>query len=161
GISRSLLVQRLRHLERCGVVELWPSQSGRGNEYHLTAAGRDLEGVLMALGRWAIEWLYEDLRSDDVDALTLTWWMHRRAAAERLNDRRGVVEFHYPSPKRVVVWMILDNGDASVCLHHPGFEPDLVVTTTTTALADVFCGAGSWANAVASGDISVDGIPRL
>ena len=42
GISRSLLVQRLRHLERRGVVETWPSSTGRGNEYHLTPAGRDL-----------------------------------------------------------------------------------------------------------------------
>ena len=36
GISRSLLVQRLRHLERKGVIETWPSPTGRGSEYHLT-----------------------------------------------------------------------------------------------------------------------------
>ncbi len=50
GISRSLLVQRLGHLERKGVLERWPSPGGRGYEYHLTQAGKDLEGVVMALG---------------------------------------------------------------------------------------------------------------
>src|SRR5690606_17662266 len=35
GISRSLLVQRLKHLERHGVIERWPSPTGRGHEYRL------------------------------------------------------------------------------------------------------------------------------
>lgn len=39
GISRSLLVQRLRHLEKRGVLETWPLPKGRGSEYHLTPAG--------------------------------------------------------------------------------------------------------------------------
>ena len=50
GISRSLLVRRLGHLERAGVIERWPSPTGKGSEYLLTSAGRDLEKVLMALG---------------------------------------------------------------------------------------------------------------
>ena len=68
GISRSLLTQRLRHLERKGVVETWPSPTGRGNEYHLTPAGKDLYPVIEAMANWVIEWLYDDLDSDDVDA---------------------------------------------------------------------------------------------
>ena len=40
GISRSLLVQRLKHLERKGVLERWPSATGRGSEYHLTPGGQ-------------------------------------------------------------------------------------------------------------------------
>ena len=39
GISRSLLKQRLIHLERKGVVELRPAAAGRGSEYHLTRPG--------------------------------------------------------------------------------------------------------------------------
>src|SRR5690606_3089197 len=77
GISRSLLVQRLRHLERMGVVELWPSRAGRGNEYHLTPAGQGLEPVIDALGHWAVEWMFEELDPTDVDAVNLLWWMHR------------------------------------------------------------------------------------
>jgi DNA-binding HxlR family transcriptional regulator len=36
GISRSLLAQRLKHLERKEVLERRPAASGRGSEYHLT-----------------------------------------------------------------------------------------------------------------------------
>ena len=78
GISRSLLVKRLQHLERCGVIDRWPDPTGNGHEYVLTPAGRDLEPVVMALGRWAIEWLYDELRPQAIDPVTLTWWMHHR-----------------------------------------------------------------------------------
>jgi DNA-binding HxlR family transcriptional regulator len=161
GISRSLLVQRLRHLERCGVVELAPSPSGRGNEYRLTDAGKDLEGVVVALGRWAIEWMFDDLRPQDVDAFTVTWWMHRRIDLERVPSPRVVIEFRYTAPNRQVFWMVVDRGEPSVCIHHPGFEPDVVLTASTRALVDVFYGFDTWANAVDRGAIDVAGPPRL
>ena len=161
GISRSLLVQRLRHLERKGVVVLYPSPAGRGHEYHLTPAGRDLEGIVMALGRWAVEWLYDDLEPDDVDAVTLTWWMHRRIDQSALPPGRVVVEFDYVEPTRQVIWMVLDRGEPSVCMQHPGFEADVVVTTSTPALARVFQGADSWRRAVSSEAIRVEGPPAL
>jgi DNA-binding HxlR family transcriptional regulator len=161
GISRSLLVQRLRHLERMGVVELWPSPTGRGNEYHLTPAGKDLEGVVMALGRWAVQWLFDDLRPDDVDAVNLLWWMHRRLDEEQLPTTRVVIEFRHTAPTRTTIWMVLDRGEASVCLQHPGFEPDVLVTSTTRALAEVFSGLTTWPSAVASGQVQIDGPPAL
>ena len=161
GISRSLLVQRLRHLERYGVVELWPSPTGRGNEYHLTPAGKDLESVVDTLGRWAIEWLFDDLRPHEVDPVTLTWWMHRRVDAERLPPGRVVIEFDHTAPKPLAIWMVLDRGEASVCVQHPGFDPDLVVTTTTPALAEVFQGYDTWSSAISNQAIKVDGPPAL
>lgn len=66
GISRSLLTQRLGHLERKGVVERWPSPAGHGYEYHLTPAGKDLEDVVVAMGRWAVHWLFTDLAPHEV-----------------------------------------------------------------------------------------------
>jgi DNA-binding HxlR family transcriptional regulator len=161
GISRTLLVQRLRHLERKGVVEMWPSPTGRGSEYHLTPAGKDLEGVVEALGRWAVEWLFDDLRPHEVDPTNLLWWMHRRIDAERLPPGRVVIQFDHTAPSRVTLWMVLDRGEASVCVLHPGFDTDVLVTTTTPALADVFQGYVTWASAVSSEAIRVDGPPGL
>ena len=62
---------------------------GKGHEYLLTSAGRDLEQVLMALGRWSVEWLYHELRPRDIDAMTLMWWMHRLVDPETPADRPG------------------------------------------------------------------------
>ena len=161
GISRSLLVQRLRHLERHGVVETWPSPTGRGSEYHLTPAGKDLEPVIEALGKWAIEWLFDDLDPHDIDPLPLTWAMHRRVDAERLPPGRVVIQFDHTAPERMSIWIVLDRGEASVCVQHPGFESDVVVTTTTPALAEVFQGYCTWSGAVREGTITVAGAPAL
>jgi DNA-binding HxlR family transcriptional regulator len=161
GISRSLLVQRLRHLERKGVVELWPSATSKGNEYHLTPAGKELQPVVEALGRWAVEWLFEEVDPHEIDPVSLTWKMHRRVNEELLPPGRVVVEFNYTAPTRKVIWMVLDRGEASVCTQHPGFDPDVVVTTTTPALAEVFAGYNTWARAVSTDDIHLDGAPSV
>lgn len=157
GISRSLLTQRLRHLERKGVVELWPSPTGRGHEYHLTPAGKDLESVVMALGRWAVEWLYDDIEPQATEPTVLLWWMHRRINEAELPSSRVVLEFAFTAPERRTFWMVLEHGQASVCLQHPGFDSDVVVTTTVGALAAVFQGLESWKHAVASGAIRIEG----
>lgn len=161
GISRTLLVQRLRHLERKGVVELWPSPTGRGSEYHLTPAGKDLLPVIEAMGRWAVEWLYDDLRPQEVDPVTLTWWMHRRIDTDQLPAARVVIEFDYTGPERQRIWMVLDRGEASVCLQHPGFDPDIVVATTTGAMAEVFQGFDTWPRAIANESITLTGPTAL
>lgn len=161
GISRSLLVQRLRHLERHGVIETWPSPSGRGSEYHLTPAGKDLEPVIIALGKWAVEWLFDDLNPDDVDPINLMWWMHRRVDADRLPPGRVVVEFAHTAPEKLTLWMVLDRGEASVCVQHPGFDSDVVVQSSTPALARVFSGFARWTESVNDGAIKVDGPPNL
>jgi DNA-binding HxlR family transcriptional regulator len=161
GISRTLLAQRLRHLERKGVIELWPSPTGKGHEYHLTAAGKDLEGVVVAVGRWAVEWLLDEAQPDDIDPVQLTWWMHRRMDDERLPQERVVVEFNYTAPERKSLWIVVDRGEPSVCVQHPGFEADVVVTATTPTVAEVFSGHTTWGEAVAGGAIRVEGPPRL
>ncbi|UMG93003.1 helix-turn-helix domain-containing protein [Nocardioides sp. TF02-7] len=161
GISRSLPVQRLRHLERKGVLETWPSPTGRGSEYHLTPAGKDLERVLDVLGRWAVEWLFEDLRPHDVPPTTLMWWMRRRVDPEAFPPTRTTLEFRHTAPVPQTIWLVLDRGDVSVCQQHPGFEVDLVATATTAEFADVFQGYRTWQEAVAGGRIEVAGPPRL
>jgi len=161
GVSRSLLVQRLRHLERMAVVETWPAATGHGNEYHLTAAGRDLERVIDALSRWAIEWLFDDFRPQDVPPRTLMWWMRRRINAEEFPPMRTVIQFRHTAPNPDTIWFVLDHRDVSVCYRDPGFDVDLVASATTPAFAEVFQGLLTWEEAVARGRIAVHGAPRL
>lgn len=158
GISRSLLSQRLRHLQRMDVVE---RLEGATREYHLTPAGRQLEQVLFALGRWAIEWRYDELHPEEIDPVTLTWWMHRRVDTANLPPGRVVIEFRHTAPVKQVLWMVLDRGEASVCIQHPGFDSDLVVSMPTPCLSEVFGGSSTWASAVSSGSISVEGPAAL
>lgn len=161
GISRTLLAQRLRHLERKGVLERQPARAGRGSEYHLTPAGRALEPVIMAIGEWAVRWMFAEPEPAEVDPVALTWWMHRRVDASHLPDRRVVVEFDYRGAGATVIWLVLDRGDPSVCVRHPGFDSDVVVTTTAVSLMRVFSGIETLADARRDGTVVVDGPPTL
>lgn len=161
GISRTLLAQRLRHLERKGVLERRPARTGRGSEYHLTPAGKDLEPVILAIGEWAVRWLYAEPVPADVDPVVLTWWMHRRVDTSRLPDRRVVVEFDDRGVGATVIWLVLDRGNASVCVRHPGFDSDIIVTTDAVALMRVFSGIDSLATARRAGSVVLDGPPAL
>lgn len=160
GISRSLLVQRLRHLERKEAVERRPAASGRGSEYHLTPAGQDLGGVVMSLGEWAVRWKLAEPEPEEVDPRALTWWMHLRMDEEQLPDRRVVIEFAYQAP-RIQIWIVVDRGDASVCAQHPGFDSDLIVRTDAVSMARVFSGLTTLRQATADGAIELLGPPEL
>lgn len=161
GISRSLLKQRLDHLERKGVLERVELMHGRGHEYRLTPAGRDLEGVIMAVGEWAVRWMFSEPEPNNVDPITLTWWMSRRTVVERLPEDRTVIQFDYSGANPTRIWIMLERREASVCTEPPGFDTDVVVTTDPVALMRVFSGIMSYAQALENETISLVGPPRL
>lgn len=57
GAARDILADRLRKLESAGVIErrLYSEHPPR-HEYHLTAAGRELFPVMLALYEWGEKW---------------------------------------------------------------------------------------------------------
>jgi DNA-binding HxlR family transcriptional regulator len=59
GISRNILTQRLGRLVEQGVLERRDvGQHGTHWEYRLTAKGRDLFPVIIALLQWGDKWIY-------------------------------------------------------------------------------------------------------
>src|SRR6516165_2678072 len=57
-MSPTLLSQRLRELEAARVINRQPAASDKGNfEYRLTDAGKDLRGVVEAMGFWGQRWI--------------------------------------------------------------------------------------------------------
>ena len=66
GISRSVLTDRMRALERAEVVERRTGPKGRTLEYRLTTAGRDLQPVVQAIGEWGVTWSFTEPRPDRV-----------------------------------------------------------------------------------------------
>lgn len=71
GISRALLVERLRRLEAMGVVERRTGNGIRLIEYHLTRAGQQLQRVIDVLGGWGARWAFGDPRPTELDPVVL------------------------------------------------------------------------------------------
>jgi DNA-binding HxlR family transcriptional regulator len=160
-VSRSLLAQRLRHLDRIGLIEAVPLIGGRGNEYRPTPAGKAVQPVLQAMGDWAVQWVFGDPRPEELDPTYLMFWMHRRVNSDALPKGRTVVRFDLVRPGRSVYWLVLEPGEASVCQTDPGLPVDVHVTADMMAFHRVFAGRITLADALADGSIEIDGPSRL
>jgi DNA-binding HxlR family transcriptional regulator len=160
-ISRSLLVQRLRLLARHGLIEAVPVAGGRGNQYRLTAAGAELEPILMAMGNWAIRWVVGEPRPEELDPGFLMWWLHRRVSFDQLPDRRTVVRFDVVASTRDIFWLVLQPDEASVCVKDPGFEIDVYVVADSMAFHRVFAGRITLDTAVQDETITITGNAAL
>jgi DNA-binding HxlR family transcriptional regulator len=161
GISRSTLAQRLRHLEREAIVERHAGDMGRGTEYYVTDAGRDLTGVLDAMGVWGVRWLVPHRRPSEVDPDGLMQWIRRHVVLGELPNHRVVIRFELQSRSRRYFWLILRAGEASLCPEHPGFEEDLFVWAHPIDLYRLVVGQQSLSQAMDEGLVRVDVAPGL
>lgn len=158
GIPRSLLVQRLRMLERNGVV-VRQEHNRAHTEYGLTKAGQELFDIIYSMGVWGQRWVNAEVTEDDLDPRLLMWDMRRRLNHEVLPDRRVVVRFDFRGAKKDTIWLVASRDEASVCFHDPGFDVDMVVTADTMAMHRVWTGRLPLGQAIREGRVALEG-PR-
>jgi DNA-binding HxlR family transcriptional regulator len=154
-MSRSLLAERLRTLERQGVVAREPGPGGRGGRYQLTQAGRELAEVCVALGTWGARWV--EVTPADRDPLVVLWAWKTFVRRDRLPGRRVVVRFALVDRPRDCFWLLLARDEVEVCVRPPGLDQDLVVTTDCDTLMQVHMGRLDAREAQRSGTWRVEG----
>ena len=159
GISRSLLSSRLRRLEQTGVVEKASHGKGRKTEYALTPAGSELHGIINGLMVWGAKWAFGEPTEEQLDPVLLMWWMRDRIRRDRLPPERVVLQFDFQHRKKETYWLVLTREDVSVCLTHPGFEIDLLITADLSAFLQVWLGRMRYSGARRAGKIELDGPP--
>jgi DNA-binding HxlR family transcriptional regulator len=154
-MSRTLLAQRLKQLQRLGVIERRP-----GPTYHLTPAGRDLEAVVWGIGDWAMQWLFGDPAQEHLDGAHLMWRVRQRIVPDELPPRRTIVRFDFAGAQRgKTVWLVLDPGGSSICERDEGFDVDLHVQADIATFMRVWAGRTTWQDAIDAGQMTFDG-PR-
>ena len=161
GISRSLLAQRLQQLEREGIVERHAGGKGRATEYQLTTAGQEIQQIIEAMLEWGAQWAFGEPDEADLDPVLLLWWMRRGTHLDRLPPERVVVQFDFQGARTGSYWLLMEPSDVSVCLKHPGFEVDLLVTADIAALYQVWLGRMSFAETLRDNRVRLDGVLAL
>jgi DNA-binding HxlR family transcriptional regulator len=159
GISRSLLVSRLRLLEDSGVVERRAGERANATEYVLTEAGMDLKQVIERLGQWGVKWAFGEPKPDELDAALLLWMIRRRIHRHLLPSARTVVEFDLSGRGGRRLWLVLEPREVSLCLKPPGFDSDLIVRADLSLFYRVWLGQIAYEAALRCGPIVVEG-PR-
>jgi DNA-binding HxlR family transcriptional regulator len=160
GISRPVLSDRMRALERAEVIERRTGPKGRTLDYRLSTAGRDLEPVVQAIGEWGATWSVTEPRPDELDPYLLIVWMARHVDRQRLPAARTVVQFDFRAPKQRY-WMVLEPAEVSVCLQHPGFDVDFEVIADTATLYRIYLGRAELGGAIRAGQLTMIGPSAL
>jgi DNA-binding HxlR family transcriptional regulator len=155
-ISPSMLGQRLRSLERAGVIETRPNTAGRGSTYHLTKAGLKLAELIGPLGVWGQQWL--DIQPEHLDSDFLMWQVLKHLHADDMPPQRRVARFEFRGEKKRY-WLVLRRDDPDICYSDPGFGDDLVIRTDLEAITRVYLGQLRFADARRSGLLDIEG-PR-
>lgn len=122
---------------------------GKRTEYRLTSAGRELQRIIDDLGEWGARWAFGNPRPNELDPIILLWWMRRRVRLERIGKRRVVIQF----------WLVIAPDDVSVCLKHPGYDIDVLVTADIMAFYRVWLGRATLSEALQRNQVRLDGAP--
>jgi DNA-binding HxlR family transcriptional regulator/putative sterol carrier protein len=154
GISRNLLTERLRTLEREGIVsrqELPPPAARQ--VYELTQDGRDLAEAMLPLAAWGVRRLGRRHAGDSFrarwPALPMATFADREAA-------RGVYETYQYLVGQSAFHFTVDDG--SIRLHDGrAADPAVVLTTDDETWADIASGKITASAAAADGALEVRG----
>lgn len=154
GISRKLLTDRLRDLEREGVIRRGklPPPAAR-QVYELTDDGRDLASAMTGLIAWGARRL--DQRASE-DAFHPRWPAVAMAALADREAARGVRETYQFVIEDSLFHFIVDDGSVEV---HDGRaeDPHVVVTTDEQTWAAIATGETSASSAAAAGALAITG----
>ncbi|HET7120724.1 MAG TPA: helix-turn-helix domain-containing protein [Solirubrobacterales bacterium] len=162
-MSSSLLSKRLREMERSGLLTIEPLPGERGNAYRLTAAGKALGPLVVALGTWSREWLQREISAEEADPALLMWDMRRSLRLDRLPTERVVTFFRYRDAEegKRAWWMVARADGADLCFTDPGFPIDLQVDAEARAMAAVWIGQLDLGAAMRSRQVKVSGPEHL
>jgi DNA-binding HxlR family transcriptional regulator len=162
GISRGLLAERLRRLQRMGVIEKINGRNGRRRtEYRLTKAGQELQPVIDTLLQWGARWAFNQPEANELDPILLLWWMRGRIYLDQLPAQRVVVQFDFKGEGSESYWLVLTKEDVSICLTHPGFEVDVLITADLATFFEIWLGHKDFYMALNEGLVKIEAIPAL
>ena len=161
--SPTLLSQRLKQLEKEGIVLRRMAPSGGSWTYHLSPAGHELASVVLSLGVWGQKWSRRELAQHEVDLGLLLWAMERGAKPDAFGPERIVIELIFTDQieKKRCWWFLNEAGRCELCLKAPDRDADLFVETTLPDMIYIWRGDLPLAQAIERGRLWVHGTTHL
>jgi DNA-binding HxlR family transcriptional regulator len=143
-MSPALLSKRLKDLEAAGIVtrSALPGEQDLF-EYKLTDAGRDLQPVIEAVGKWGQRWITADASLENLDPDLLMWDMRRNIDPAPMPARRNTIQIILSDLRenKRNWWLVVQPGhDVDLCSVDPGFDVDLYLSTDLRTMTEVWMG---------------------
>jgi DNA-binding HxlR family transcriptional regulator len=161
-MSKTLLAQRLRDLERHGVVGTAEKASGPGRVYALTQAGEGFRPIIEALSLWGQRHTRNILAPEDFDPVFLLMSVRSQIPRPACPAGRFVIcfEFRGLPGARIAAkrwWFVIDGGDIELCMKDPRYPVDVAIAAELEAFTRAWIGYIGLADGDARRNIDFEG----
>ncbi len=160
NISPSLLRDRLRSLEKQGLVMRKRAERGNRYEYFLTPSGKALTPVLMEMGKWGMRHAREGMTDRANTASGLLRDFAGRLDVDELPSGNTSIQINLSdveeSPRG---YIHVRDGEVEICDTDLGFETDVYITSTLDLMTRVWYGEIDMTEAIDSGRMKVVAAP--
>lgn len=163
-MSKTLLTQRLRELERRGVVTIADKESGAGHVYSLTPAGEEFRPLIEMMSQWGQRHTQNILVPEDLDPIFLLQSVQGQIPRPTYPAGRFVVCFIFRNlPKSTVAskryWIVFAHPNSDLCMKDPGYPIDVEVIADLDTFTRAWMGYIGLADDVARRGIAFEGPP--
>jgi alkyl sulfatase BDS1-like metallo-beta-lactamase superfamily hydrolase len=115
---------------------------------------------VFGLGEWGARWAFGEPDAEELDPDLLVWWMHTRLDTSQLPGRRHVLHLRFSDEKKRF-WIVIEDGVPSVCLVDPGYEVDVMISSSLQTMYSVWLGRISLERALRTGEVEFTGPKEL
>jgi len=161
-MSPTLLNSRLKLLETNGLVVRKKVAEKKGHEYQLTPSGRALKPIVMELGKWGMEFAWDSMLPEELNASVLVRDFATAIRLEALPSGDFVIQFtvqdEAETHKRFVS---IRQGHAQVCDENIQEDVDLYLTASLETFGKIWYGELSALNAREQNALKVVGMGYL
>lgn len=160
NISPTLLRDRLRFLERQGLIYRRCAERANRYEYFLTPSGKAVAPVLTEMGKWGMRFAREGMTEKQNTASGLLRDVAGRLDLDELPSNRTTIEFDLTDvEQRPAGYIHIRDGKVQVCDTDLGFERDVVVTATLDLMTRIWYGEIDMGQAMSAGKMKVSAAP--
>lgn len=161
-ISRTLLSNRLKELERAGIITRMSLGGSKRLEYKLTKAGKALGQVVSAMAGWGQEWIDVAPSVQNIDVDFLMWDMRRNVKHTANLPTLFTAQFYFDDAvdKKQNHWLVFNQGNVELCYFDPGHDIDVYISSDLISFTKVWMGWADYEVAIESQLIRIDGLDK-
>lgn len=161
-MSPSLLTKRLKDLEAAGLIHRSKISGQKGYEYFLTSAGKELQPLVMELGKWGMKWVNDSLSQEELDVDLLMWDIRRNIKHAHIPSGKATIKFYFDELSQYKNWwLVIENGQVDLCTESPGEEADLYIISDVYTITQIWMANLTWSQARKQNLVKFSGSPFL
>lgn len=160
NISPSLLRNRLRSLEKQGLIIRKCGEKANRYEYFLTPSGKALAPVLTEMGKWGMCWARDGMTDKQNTASGLLRDLAGGVDVDQLPSGNTSVELTLTDIRPTPIGYIhIRDGKTEVCDTDLGFEIDVYIASTLDVMTRIWYGELDMQAAMDQGQMAVTASP--